>query len=95
MSGKRPNSCTNLNKALLRLAGNDEAFLDLRATMANIIVAQLLPDGVVKGSSQHVELGIGWDALYKAQRGALPVLPTVDEAIDWANDLIAQIATAE
>lgn len=52
MSGKRPNSCTNLNKALLRLAGNDEAFLDLRATMANIIVAQLLPDGVVKGGSQ-------------------------------------------
>ena len=52
MTGRRPNSCTNLNKALLRLAGNDESFLDLRATMANVIVAQMLPNGVVKGGSQ-------------------------------------------
>jgi len=52
MIGKRPNSCTNLNKALLRLAGSDESFLDIRATMANVIVAQMLPNGVVKGGSQ-------------------------------------------
>ena len=52
MTGRRPNSCTNLNKALLRLAGSDESFLDLRATMANVIVAQMLPNGVVKGGSQ-------------------------------------------
>lgn len=52
MTVKRPNSCTNLNKALLRLAGSDESFLDLRATLANVIVAQLLPNGVVKGGSQ-------------------------------------------
>lgn len=52
MTGKRPNSCTNLNKALLRLAGSDESFLDIRATLANVIVGQLLPDCVVKGGSQ-------------------------------------------
>jgi len=52
MTGKRPNSCTNLNKALLRLAGSDESFLDVRATLANVIVAQMLPDCVVKGGSQ-------------------------------------------
>ena len=52
MTVKRPNSCTNLNKALLRLARSDESFLDLRATLANVIVAQLLPNGVVKGGSQ-------------------------------------------
>ena len=52
MIGKRPNSCTNLNRALLRIAGSDEVFLDIRATMANAIVAQMLPDGVVKGGSQ-------------------------------------------
>lgn len=52
MTGKRPNSCTNLNKALLRLAGSDESFLDIRATMANVIILQMLPNGVVKGGSQ-------------------------------------------
>ena len=33
-----------------------------------------------------------WEAVYAEQKGALPVLPTVDEAIVWANDLIQQIA---
>ena len=33
-----------------------------------------------------------WDAVYAEQRGSLPVLPTIDEAIAWANDLIQQIA---
>jgi len=50
--GKRPNSCTNLNKALLRIAGSDGGFVDIRATMANVIVAQMLPKCVVKGGSQ-------------------------------------------
>ena len=36
--------------------------------------------------------GPGWDALYQAQRGDLPVLPAVDEAIAWTNDLIGRIA---
>lgn len=52
MAAKRPNSCTNLNKALLRFAGSDEKFIDIRATMANVIVAQMIPNGVVKGGSQ-------------------------------------------
>ena len=38
-----------------------------------------------------VEKGVDWDRLYLAQRGDLPVLPSVDEAIVWANDLIARI----
>ena len=33
-----------------------------------------------------------WDAVYAEQKGSLSVLPTVDEAIAWANDLIQQIA---
>ena len=33
-----------------------------------------------------------WDAVYTEQKGSLPVLPTVDEAIIWANDLIQRIA---
>ena len=29
------------------------------------------------------------------EKGHTPVLPTVDEAIAWANDLIRRIATAQ
>lgn len=41
------------------------------------------PPTIVKGE--------GWEAYYGEQRGDLPVLPTVDEAIAWANELIAKI----
>ena len=43
----------------------------------------------------HVAKNQGWSAIYDQERGDLPVLPTVDEAIDWANDLISRIATAK
>jgi hypothetical protein len=33
-----------------------------------------------------------WNETYVAQRGTLPVLPTIDDAVTWANKLIAQIA---
>ena len=36
-----------------------------------------------------------WSGIYDQERGELPVLPTVDEAIAWTNDLIAKIAAAE
>lgn len=35
--------------------------------------------------------GENWDSAYAAQRLDLPVLPTVDEAISWANELIVKI----
>ena len=35
-----------------------------------------------------------WDAVYTEQKGSLSVLPTVDEAISWANNLIQRIAAA-
>lgn len=38
-----------------------------------------------------IERGDNWDAIYRLQRRNLPVLPTVEEAIVWANDLIDQI----
>lgn len=38
--------------------------------------------------------GTLWDSLYDAQKGSLPVLSTVDEAIAWANGLIAKIAAS-
>lgn len=36
----------------------------------------------------------GWDSLYQAQVSGLAVLQVVDEAIDWANELIEEIANA-
>ena len=35
-----------------------------------------------------------WETVYAEQKGSLHVLPTVDEAIAWANDLIARINKA-
>ena len=41
-----------------------------------------------------VEKREGWDGIYTAQKMNLPVLPTVDEAIAWTNNLIAKIEAA-
>ena len=38
--------------------------------------------------------GLTWDDLYNAQKGGLDVLPTCDEAVKWANELIASIVKA-
>lgn len=47
----RPNSCTNLIKAINRIAGSSRDSLRMSRALANVIVAQMLPDGVVKGGS--------------------------------------------
>ena len=47
---KRPNTCTNLIRAIKTVAaGEDE--VRLSRALANVIVGQMLPDGVVKGGS--------------------------------------------
>ncbi len=47
---KRPNTCANLVKAINQIAvGRDP--VRLSREMANVIVGQMLPDGVVKGGS--------------------------------------------
>ena len=35
-----------------------------------------------------------WADVYATQKGDLPVLPTVDEAVEWANGLISRIDSA-
>ena len=37
----------------------------------------------------------GWSEIYDAQKLSLTVLPTVDDAITWANELIAKIESAK
>lgn len=59
MIAKRPNSRRNLDIALERLVGK-ENLIAKRAVMANAIVAQMLPDGSVKGGSAiKMRLGDG------------------------------------
>lgn len=51
MLAKKPNSRRNLDIAIRRLAGSDADAIKLRTTMANTIVGQMMPSGVVKGGS--------------------------------------------
>jgi hypothetical protein len=48
---------------------------------------QAWPPVIVKGDD--------WDKLYAAQAKELDVLPTADDAIEWANSLVARINTYE
>ncbi|MEG2628421.1 MAG: nucleotidyl transferase AbiEii/AbiGii toxin family protein, partial [Raoultibacter sp.] len=48
---KQPNSRVNLDKAIEREFGRGPAALRTRTLFADVVVAQMLPDGVVKGGS--------------------------------------------
>lgn len=48
---KRPNSRVNLDKAIERAFGRGDAALRVRTILADVIVAQMLPEGAVKGGS--------------------------------------------
>ncbi len=48
---KKPNSRRNLDIAIERIAGRGLAFVQARTLMADAVVAQMLPDGAVKGGS--------------------------------------------
>lgn len=51
MKSKRPLGRNNLDKALHRLFPDDVDYLEIRSMMANVLVGQFLPEGVVKGGS--------------------------------------------
>lgn len=48
---KTPNSRRNLDEAIRRVAGPDAEYVKAKTIIANTIVGQMLPDGVVKGGS--------------------------------------------
>lgn len=48
---KAPNSRRNLDEAIRRVAGLDAGYVRAKTVIANTIVGQMLPDGVVKGGS--------------------------------------------
>ncbi|MCI1934801.1 MAG: nucleotidyl transferase AbiEii/AbiGii toxin family protein [Atopobiaceae bacterium] len=58
---KRPNSMRHLDDAIRRASGGTaDGYVRMRTLMANAIVAQMLPDGVVKdGSAVRMRFGSG------------------------------------
>lgn len=48
---KTPNSRRNLDEAIRRVAGPDAGYVKAKTIVANAIVGQMLPEGVVKGGS--------------------------------------------
>lgn len=48
---KTPNSRRNLDEAIRRVAGLDASYVKTRTIVANTVVGQMLPEGVVKGGS--------------------------------------------
>lgn len=48
---KLPNSATNLVKAIKLYCGKNQDDIRLARAMADVVVGQMLPDGVVKGGS--------------------------------------------
>ena len=71
-----PNSKVNLDKAILRFAGDVTRANELRNLMANTIVAQLIGEGVVKG-------GTG----LKFRYGEKMTRVTLDLDTAWKTDL--------
>lgn len=51
MVNKRPIGRNNLDKQLHRLYPDDVDYFEIRSMMANVLVGQMLPEGVVKGGS--------------------------------------------
>lgn len=78
---KRPIGRNNLDKALHRLFKDDVDYFEMRSMMANVLVGQFLPDGVVKGGSslklrygnRETRVTTGFDAAAKYDREAFIV----------------------
>lgn len=94
-----PRNVSALQRALRQIASSNEEAAHLQLIMkANIdlketreICKQLFAYRKCQAWPPIVEKGEGWDSLYDHAKGMLPVLATVDEAVDWVNDLIGKI----
>ena len=74
---KRPMTRVNLDKAIGRLANNDpRKTIDIRMSMANAIVGQFIPEGVVKGGTS-----------LKFRYGSGHARYTMDLDTAWKTDL--------
>lgn len=73
----------------LTMAAYDGGLADVKAAAQRLFAAR-------QGHTwpPRVTARTGWKAAYPAQAQGLPVIQTLDEAIAWANDLIARIDAA-
>ena len=76
--------------------------IDLQLLVANVeidypmtaaVCARLFKYRRMQSWPPHIAKGDGWESLYEAQRGKLPVLPTVDKAVAFTNELIDRISS--
>lgn len=51
MTAARPNSMRKLDNAIKKMAADEKAYVNVRSLIANAIVSQMIPDGVVKGGT--------------------------------------------
>lgn len=79
---KRPNTRTNLDKAIQRLYGQTIDFVNIRSLMANVIVGQFMPGAVAKGGSA-----------LKLRFGDLATRVTTDFDISFKESLDSVIST--
>ena len=70
----------------IAVSGGTADYAEVRAVCARLFAyrqEQKWPPTITKGKD--------WDSLYAAQSDGLDVLPTADDAVAWANDLIERI----
>jgi len=79
---KRPNTRTNLDKAIQRLYGQTIDFVNIRSLMANVIVGQFIPGAVAKGGSA-----------LKLRFGDLATRVTTDFDISFKESIDSVIST--
>ena len=51
MTDARPNSMRKFDNAIKKMAADERAYVNVRSLIANAIVGQMIPDGVVKGGT--------------------------------------------
>jgi hypothetical protein len=106
---KRANSAANLIKAIKRYCGVNQDDIRLARAMADVIVGQMLPGGVVKGGSSlmfryggavtrytkdvDTARSVELEA-YTTLRKPEIVFSAVDDAIEWVNGFVNRIVKA-
>lgn len=83
LSSKRAHDLIDLQLITANAAVDLRRTSDLCRKLFRYRKVHAWPPTIVKGDT--------WEASYNEQKGDLPVLPTVDEAVKWANELIARI----
>ena len=89
MSDRSPNSRRNLDLAIERAFGDRENALRVRRTMANVIVGQMLPEGVIKGGSA-LKIRYGMQATRFSKDFDAARVSDINDFVDALEDALAE-----